>query len=166
MELSGNLILNVENGSRTDERWQFDVKLINGKRVYGAHPSVSPRTKGTGSTNPNLPTTEEFLKQTPGEYKDYLNYWNKNYNPRIVGGRTTLRTGDYLEIFEENERFSKIWEGVLALATVKLQTIESETLFEYRTDSLPIGVDPTFWQYMFTNELFAVLHTDMGITMN
>lgn len=162
--LKGHLLLGGLETGHEAVSWNFNVQEVDGVKVFVNREDRKQPRRVRGETSPSENTRPGIL--SPEELRLYIENWETKHSPRAIGGETTLRTGDYLEVFSDDDYSERIWVGAVCLVAC-IPDYSSELMPDYEVDYAPLGVDDlAYWHNMHYYEMPAILTPNFGINLN
>ena len=165
--LTGNLVMGGLETGHEAVSWMFDVKKVDGIEVTPPQrDSALRRVKGVKLNEKQLREREQRMNMTPEEFVKYREEWERTKSPRVVGGETILRSGDYLEVYKDDTYNEAIWVGTVCLVEC-IVDYTNELMPDYVVDRAPLGVgDFAYWHNMHYYGMPAILIPNFGLQQN
>lgn len=162
--LTGNLVMGGLETGHEAVSWVFDVKKVDGVEVRSKPQNHYPPQRIKGG--PKVKPDPSMPIMSPEEYRKYFDEWERTKSPRVIGGETTLRNGDYLEVYTDDTYTEAIWVGTVCLVAC-IADYSNELMPDYAIDTAPLGVaDFAFWHNIHYRGMPAILIPDFGLQQN
>jgi hypothetical protein len=162
--LTGNLVMGGLETGYEAVSWVFEVKKVDGIEVRPKPQNHNQPKRTKGGAKKKSDSMPQLM--SPEEHKKYFEEWERTKSPRVVGGETVLRTGDYLEVFSDDTYTEKIWIGTVCLVAC-IPDYSSIYMPDYEIDTAPLDVpDLAYWHNMHYYEMPAILIPNFGLQQN